>query len=257
MNARLILSLVVFVLWLIITLGGGNMVGDGETTLLDGVKSGVSWPILLAAAFALLVVFWRGWGREVGLKAPESGRSVLLAWLPMIYIVAGFGVATFLGLPPATIMLWIALNTFLVGLSEELIFRGILLQGFRNTLSIWPAVLVTSVLFGAVHSLNVFVTGELFTSVVQSVAAFLSGLFFIALRLRTGSLWPPIIVHALWDFATFVLAAASAGVAGPEGANNAPTLFQALAPVLLVTPNALYGLWLMRNIGKTHTNPMT
>jgi hypothetical protein len=26
-------------------------------------------------------------------------------------------------------------------------------------------------------------------------------------------------------------------------------------PVLLVLPNALYGLWLMRGIGKTHTQP--
>jgi hypothetical protein len=28
-----------------------------------------------------------------------------------------------------------------------------------------------------------------------------------------------------------------------------------LAPVLLVLPNALYGLWLMRHIGRTHALP--
>lgn len=28
-----------------------------------------------------------------------------------------------------------------------------------------------------------------------------------------------------------------------------------LLPVLIVLPNAIYGLWLMRNIGRTHTNP--
>jgi hypothetical protein len=26
-------------------------------------------------------------------------------------------------------------------------------------------------------------------------------------------------------------------------------------PVLLVLPNAIYGLWLMRNIAKTHVDP--
>ncbi len=26
-------------------------------------------------------------------------------------------------------------------------------------------------------------------------------------------------------------------------------------PILLVLPNAIYGLWLMRNISRTHTNP--
>ena len=207
MNRRLGVALGAFVLWTAITIIGGNITTGGEMTLLDGVTSGLGWTWLAAAGFILAVVLWQGW-RDVGLYRWADAASWRLAWLPMVYIVGGLAVATFLGLPPATVLLLILLNTLLVGFSEELMFRGVLLQAFRHATSIWLAVLLTSVAFGAVHSLNVFVTGDLRAALIQSSAAFLSGLVFIALRLRTGSLWPPIIVHALWDFATFTLGAA-------------------------------------------------
>ena len=169
----------------------------------------------------------------------------------MLYIVAGLGLAVVFGLPPAGVLAWILFNTFLVGLSEELMFRGVLLQAFRRTVSIWPAVWLTTLAFGAIHILNVFMTGELRTALIQSAAAALSGLLFIALRLRTGSLWPCIVVHGLWDFATFTIAAARSGEA-QAGSGGGPMTLMTFMPILLVLPNALYGLWLMRRIGQTH-----
>jgi len=105
---------------------------------------------------------------------------------------------------------------------------------------------------GGIHSLNVFTTGHLLTSVIQSGAALLSGLLFIAIRLRTGSLWPAIITHGLWDFGTFTLGAAGGEPADPQ---MAPTTVQMLFPLLLVLPNALYALWLLRHVGRTHARP--
>jgi membrane protease YdiL (CAAX protease family) len=248
-----------FVLWTAITIIGGNITTGGEMTLLDGVTSGLGWTWLAAAGFILAVVLWQGW-RDVGLDRWAEAEGWRLAWLPMVYVVGGLAVATFLGLPPATILLLILLNTLLVGFSEELMFRGVLLQAFRHATSIWLAVFLTSVVFGAVHSLNVFVTGDLRAALIQSSAAFLSGLVFIALRLRTGSLWPPIIVHALWDFATFTLGAAGHSTAHGSMPSEAATPAGAsglveFLPVLLVLPNAIYGLWLLRNIGRTHVDP--
>jgi uncharacterized protein len=259
MNRRLGVALTAFVIWLAITVIGGNISTGGEKSLLDGVTSGLGWTWLLAAGFILAVVLWQGW-RDVALDRWTDGAGWRLTWLPMVYIVGGLAVATFLGLPPATVLLLILANTLLVGFSEELMVRGALLQAFRHSASIWMAVLLTSVAFGAMHSLNVFVTGDLKAALIQSSAAFLSGLVFIALRLRTGSLWPPIVVHALWDFATFTLGAAGhaaahgalpAEAAAPAGA----TSLAEFLPVLLVLPNAIYGLWLMRNIGRTHVAP--
>jgi membrane protease YdiL (CAAX protease family) len=150
----------------------------------------------------------------------------------------------------------IAINCAFVGFSEELMIRGAVLQALRHTVPIWPAVLLTSVVFGAMHSLNVFITGELQPALIQSAAAFLSGLLFIALRLRSGSLWLPILIHALWDFATFTFASATDAALHGNLPAEAPPLpdpsgLGQLFPVLLVLPNAIYGLWLMRNIART------
>ena len=252
MNKRLAISLAAFVGWLLITVVGGQ-IHTGEAPLLEAVTRGLGWPFLLAALFLLALVAWQQW-HDVGLNRLPSGRSLLLTWLPMLYIVVGLSFAVAIGLPPARVLAWILLNTFLVGLSEELMFRGVLLQAFRRTVLIWPAVLLTTLAFGAIHILNVFMTGELRSALIQSAAAALSGLLFIALRLRTGSLWPCVIVHGLWDFATFTVSAARSGES-VASSGGGPTTLMSLAPILLVLPNALYGLWLMRDIGKTHTQP--
>lgn len=250
------MALGAFVIWTLITVYVGTMVTGGEASLLDSVTHGIGWAWLGAGAFILAVVWWQGWW-DVGLNRGASLRGWSLTWLPMLYIVAALGYAAVVGLPPLSILGLILLNTFFVGFSEELMFRGALLQAFRRAMPIWGAVLLTSVAFGSIHTLNVFLTGDLKGAALQAAAAFLSGLVFIALRLRTGSLWPPIILHALWDFATFTLSAASAGRTGAEG--SATEMDGAgwvqLVPILLVLPNAIYGLWLMRDIGRTHADP--
>ena len=252
MNKRLVISLAAFVGWLLVTVVSGQLRSGGHGPLADAVTRGLGWPFLLAVLFLLAVVAWQRW-RDIGLNRLAPARSLWLTWLPMLYIVVGLGLAVALGLPPAGVLLWVLFNTFLVGMSEELMFRGVLLQAFRHTVSIWPAVWLTTLAFGAIHTLNVFLTGDLRAASIQSVAAALSGLLFIALRLRTGSLWPSIVVHGLWDFATFAIAVARGG--GTPGSSDGPMTLMTFLPILLVLPNGLYGLWLMRHIGRTHTQP--
>jgi membrane protease YdiL (CAAX protease family) len=136
MNKRLALSLAAFVGWLLITVVGGQM-HTGEAPLLQAVTRGLGWPFLVAALFLLALVVWQQW-RDVGLNQMPCGRSLWLTWLPMLYIIAGLAFAVVFGLPPVGVLAWILFNTFLVGLSEELMFRGVLLQAFRHTVSIWP-----------------------------------------------------------------------------------------------------------------------
>ncbi|MCV2356527.1 CPBP family intramembrane metalloprotease [Paucibacter sp. B2R-40] len=249
MNQRLAVSLATLLGWLLITLLGEQFGAGAHQALSETVSHGPGWPFVAAAAFVLAVVAWQRW-RDIGLRDLPSARSLRLAWLPMVYIVGGFALSASLGLAPATVVLWVLVNTFLVGLSEELMFRGVLLQALRHTVSIWPAVALTTLAFGAVHSLNVFITGDLRGALIQSTAAALSGLFFIALRLRTGSLWPSIVIHGLWDCAAFLVVMSSSK---DLAANAAPADAMSLAPILLVLPNALYGLWLMRHVSKLIT----
>jgi membrane protease YdiL (CAAX protease family) len=88
------------------------------------------------------------------------------------------------------------------------------------------------------------ITGELGQAGVQALNAFISGIAYLALRIRTRSLWPIMIAHWLWDLAVF--ANVSGGVA-PTGAGNS------YLGILLVAPIGLYGLWLLRKPQFRHT----
>ncbi|PLL14336.1 hypothetical protein C0V75_02550 [Tabrizicola sp. TH137] len=246
------ITLAAFALWAAITVIGSRLMAGGTEELGGALGRGIDWPILAAGAFILGVALWQGRAEETGLRAVQHPGTLRLAWFPMLYILGGLGTAVALGLPPATVMIWVLINTLIVGFSEELMFRGVMLRSFRRRFSIWPAVLLTSLLFGAVHSLNIFTTGEVAQSLIQSCAAALSGLIFMAMRLRTGSIWPPMVLHGLWDFATFTLGASAQG--GPTDATD-PSIVMMVFPVLLVLPNAIYALYLMRNIGRDNADP--
>jgi ABC-type Na+ efflux pump permease subunit/membrane protease YdiL (CAAX protease family) len=90
--------------------------------------------------------------------------------------------------------LWIKWLTLAVvpAVCEEWFFRGFLLSSLRARSPAWLAVLVTAALFGAFHV--VVRDGLLFERFVPTT--FL-GLILGAVCVRTGSLWPGILVHVL------------------------------------------------------------
>jgi membrane protease YdiL (CAAX protease family) len=62
-----------------------------------------------------------------------------------------------------------------------------------------------------VHSFNAFLTGDLGQAVTQSVIAVGMGIWAGTLRVKTGSLLGPMLLHALWDLALFCVLAAATG----------------------------------------------
>ncbi|TMV53186.1 CPBP family intramembrane metalloprotease, partial [Thioclava sp. BHET1] len=154
------------------------------------------------------------------------------------------------GLPDPATMGFILFNTLLVGFSEEVMCRGILFGGLRDRLPIWPALLIATVIFGGVHVLNGFVTGSFLGATIQAGAATVTGLVLMALRLRTGSLWPVILYHAAWDFLSFLVVHGKSGPPKAQDLVLTPDQILGLLAVVavLVLPNGLYALWLLRNI---------
>jgi membrane protease YdiL (CAAX protease family) len=242
---RLLASLGVFLVWITITVVGQRLFSGSNTSLLDIVTGGIAWPILAAATFLLAMIRLTGWP-DIGLGAPVSARSLLVLWLPVLYIAAFLAIATASGMPPLPVIGMILLNCALASLSEELMFRGILLQSARTVLAFWPAVLGSTLVFGAAHSLNVVLTGELAPALVQSAAAFISGLVFAAIRLCTGSIWPSVVTHGLWNAGMFLMLAAGDGAMLPDAPEGTPMTVTYLLAVLLVLPEGLYAIWLLR-----------
>ena len=236
-------ALLIMVVWVALTIGIGYAVGDGEKhPLAYAASNQIGWPWLAAAAFAGIVA-WLAGADAMGLRRPSPASSIKLVWLPLIYAVIMLTVDALLGLPSPGVIAILALNMLFVGLSEELMFRSIVFRGLLARFSIWPAILLTSFLFGIVHSLNVFTTGQLDQAVLQSAAAGMQGLAYLAIRIRTRSVWPMVIVHALWDFSLILSATTHPAEAGADAGWT-------WTPLLIALPVFLYGLFLLRHVGK-------
>lgn len=243
---RLPFSLVVYLLWAAITIPGGIWLSGGQKqSLIEGLSRGPLWNVVAAFFFLVAVILVTGW-RDLRFEVPKPMSSLRIMWLPALYILMFLGLAAVIGLPPLHLMLMILLSTVFVGLSEETMFRGILFQALRTRVKLWPAMIWTSVLFGSVHILNALTTGELLNAMLQAFTATLSGFAFMAILVRTGSIWPAIIYHALWDFGTFSISASNQlGVEVPGG-DVGDWAF--LLPVVLVLPHFFYGVYLLRNV---------
>ena len=81
------------------------------------------------------------------------------------------------------------------GVCEEVVFRGFLIAYFAALFGVplWGAALISSIAFGMAHMYQGPV-GMLRTGAV--------GLVFAVLYLMTGSLWAPILAHAVMDLAS-------------------------------------------------------
>jgi hypothetical protein len=81
-----------------------------------------------------------------------------------------------------------------VGLYEDFLFRGYSLITLAQAMRFWPAAVLLSAVFGAVHLGN---PGEAW---VGALAAAFIGLFFCLTLRRTGTLWFAVGMHASWDW---------------------------------------------------------
>jgi uncharacterized protein len=231
------------VIWAAITLGVPSLLLDSQTSLQDLITKDLAWGVALAAMFLVVVVWLAGW-RDMGLRAPSPRGWWTVLWLPALYL-GGLGTLGLLTgkLEPLAVTM-VLINTAMVGFSEELAFRGVLWGAARKALSFWTGFLLVSLAFGSVHVFNALLTGELAAAGVQALNAFMSGAAYLAIRIRTRSIIPIMVIHALWDFAVFLV-----GSGADKGAAPDPTSLQQqlILGLTLTGPLFLYGLWLVRS----------
>ena len=87
------------------------------------------------------------------------------------------------------------LNTFYglsvtAGVVEEIVYRGFLFWYLSHVMPLWLAVVASSVIFGFAHS---------YQGAGGALRCGLVGLAFGSYYVLTGSIWLPIIAHALFD----------------------------------------------------------
>nr|WP_238941559.1 CPBP family intramembrane glutamic endopeptidase [Jannaschia sp. Os4] len=167
-------------------------------------------PLEVALAVSVVgLVLLLGWGRSARVTSGPAWGGLWYAVPPALVtlglLAVGVSVVTEgggdLGAVLASgLIQQVLILVVLVGIFEEVLFRGVVLHGLERRIGPVAALLASSALFGAMHYVN-WVNGQsLCATHAQVVHAGLSGLLYGALALRTRSVWPGAALHALWDF---------------------------------------------------------
>jgi membrane protease YdiL (CAAX protease family) len=117
----------------------------------------------------------------------------------LFYMALSAGGAAMSGL-----VLLIIATMCLVGFSEELMFRGIVLKGALAEMSQGRAIILSSVFFSLLHSVNILAGLPVENMLAQLVLTFVFGLAMACYALRINSLIPVIVFHTLWDLVQFL-----------------------------------------------------
>jgi membrane protease YdiL (CAAX protease family) len=176
------------------------------------------------AASALIVcMLWRlGWIGDVGLTRLGKRSVWLMVFLVTAYLVvvtmfAFFGDLGF-GLPDPAWASVVALNGSAAAVLEEIVFRGLILYAlvrtWGNSASGLPRiVLLSSFLFGASHLIRLLLGQPIPQVNLLAIDAFISGVYYAAFVLYSGSIWPPIAIHVALNA---IVGARAVGVEGFE-----------------------------------------
>ena len=196
-----------------------------------GILKVVTVPVAL-----VLSLFLYGWIRKNKLKQYYGLRQVAsvdyrkyLYFLPLLVL--------------ATANLWNGmvfehafLDTFLfivcmlfIGFLEEIIFRGFLFKALSRK-NVRSALLISSVTFGMGHIVNLLNGADFLPTLLHIGYATAIGFLFTVLFLKTKSMWPGILAHAVIN-ATSLFAV--------EG-NGSIQLISSLVMVVLSVGYALY-----------------
>jgi membrane protease YdiL (CAAX protease family) len=139
----------------------------------------------------------KGWWR-----AALSGTIISISAIAAVWAVllaargtdTSLAVRTFDSMLPM-LLSGLALNS-IVGFGEELTLRGYIFQAIGRSLGPTVSVLITAVVFAALHMFN---PGISWASIFNIL---LAGILFGQARMSTGSLWLPIGFHTGWNYAT-------------------------------------------------------
>ncbi len=151
----------------------------------------------------VLVTRYRWWGR-IGVTWRPPGRAALLWLLPFAVEVALWTVPAGLVDRPPGFGLW-TLSLLLVGVNEELVSRGVVLERLGRAFPVLPSVAITAALFGLQHLSAFATTSRGAVDVLGNVAASACfGFALAAYQARFHWIVPLIVAHAVLDTVTIL-----------------------------------------------------
>jgi membrane protease YdiL (CAAX protease family) len=163
---------------------------------------------LAVTACVLFLAWLMDWLKTSGISRAGSWQVWLLTLGGLVYLASAslysfygkvaFDFSSMLRLPDARA----AVTThFMAGLSEEILFRGLVLYALirvwgNTTRGIFGSVLLASALFALVHLTQVFTYGtSLLSALLLVLQSFVISIWWGALVVMGGSIWPAVVLH--------------------------------------------------------------
>ena len=183
------------------------------------------------------------WWRQTGFMKGIGRKDVLVCLFPTVPTL--FGVLyVFPLLISGSVkislgrLVLIAILSCLIGVAEESIFRGLILQTLLPK-GVLRAIFLSTLIFALLHVGNLFAGLSMGYVLGQVLNAFGGGIAYAVMRVRTGSIWPAIILHSLDDFDGLVLITAT-------GEGHPTLLFALLAGGIICSLYLIYAAIALR-----------
>jgi membrane protease YdiL (CAAX protease family) len=230
-----------FSIVIVVTISVVNLASVSLATALPRLSPiwlGILAELVLAVLAIVLLTALRAW-RNAGFQALSSLKDLRFYWvpvLPLLPVLVAVVTGTFrMRVDEVAFFLVLAC---LVGFAEEAYFRGLMLRALVSA-GPWRAAVISSALFGVLHLQNLLFGADLTGTLLQVGYATAMGFGFAAVTLRTGVIWPLVVIHALIDFAGFV-------TSGETVAGHVSTTDAAVYGLYILVFVA-YGLFMMRS----------
>ena len=179
---------------------------EGISSIL--IRGGVIWG-LVALTLAYYIIRYKEISK-LGFRSAEKGAAKrMLYFSPLLLIALSPFTAGINFNGGAALILANLFLTLGIGMAEEIFFRGIICGAWLGH-GVGKAMMISSLLFGLSHILNIAGGAELGETVLQICFALVYGMIFALIFAESGSLLPCVLLHALHDFCAFISGEGSA-----------------------------------------------
>ena len=128
----------------------------------------------------------------------------------------------------------IFMGTVMAGFCEEVIFRGIILNSFKNEKSYITSMIISSLGFSIVHITTIVMGNYLVDAFITVFYSSLLGFAFVGLAMKMKNIWPLIVFHSLWNFILMVSQALHLEISLAAGICNIMNIFMAIMLWIIV-----------------------